>query len=380
MKIYGSYAEVDCERLCNNIQVIQRGIGEKRAIIPVLKCDAYGLGAVAVAKELSKMPKIHRFAVAHVMEALELKQSGIHQAVMTMAGLPESHIKPALAGGVELTVYSLPIARAIASAAKAEGKPAPIHIKIETGLNRLGLHPGEELDELIHLIKEGWLHVVSAYSHFIDSEIRDSALAPIQLDRYLSAIRQLEAAGIEVPLRHMCNSAASECYDEALLDGARIGRRLYMDSQRYPKPAHSPDAIQEVASWRTEIIQLKLIMPGEAVGYDSAFKATAPTLVATIPVGYGDGLDERLLQAQAPLLVTPEGHEARYLAICMDQSLIDVSGIPCKTGDEVTLFGRTSGGKLLPAQQVNGAIHHEGAYIMSRIGRRVERVYIKQRP
>ena len=146
-----------------------------------------------------------------------------------------------------------------------------------------------------------------------------------------------------------------------LLDGARIGRRLYMDSQRFPKAPGSPGAIGEVASWRSQITSLRLIRAGETVGYDARFKADGPTMVAAIPVGYGDGLDERLLSAKVPLLVTPEGHEARYLAICMDQSLIDVSGIPCRLGDEVTILGRATGGKLLSAQRVNGAIGHEGA-------------------
>jgi alanine racemase len=153
-------------------------------------------------------------------------------------------------------------------------------------------------------------------------------------------------------MRHICNSGGSDWYREAFCNGARIGRRLYMENQKTPKSVGAPGAVGEVASWRTSIVNLRTVGAGETVGYDERFRAERPTRVATICVGYGDGLYEKLAAAGAPVLVTADGREASYLGICMDQSLLDVTGIDCRVGDEVTIFGRSSGGAFLSAQRV----------------------------
>lgn len=379
MRHCNSYVEIDCKKLCMNIQSIRRDTGEQAVIIPVLKCDAYGLGAGVIAREIARKTDVRTFAVAQVGEAAALRDEGIRQEIIVLAGVPESLIPLAVEKDIQLTVYAAALARAISKEAVRQGKRAGIQIKVETGLNRLGVKPGKELAELLILLKDqGDVHIKGIYSHFIDGEVSESPLAREQFARFQQALLQVRDAGIEVPLRHMCNSGASDWYREALLSGVRIGRRLYMDSQLHPRPAGTPGAVEEVASWRTQIVNLRLVQPGETVGYDEAFRAKTPTMIATICVGYGDGLDERLALAKAPVLVTRAGEEAHYLSICMDQSLLDVSGIKCSVGDEVTLWGRTSGGAFLSAQRVGGAIGHEGVYFTSRLSHRVERVYINR--
>ena len=376
MDLYNSYVEIDCERICMNIRSIRAQAGDLTEVIPVLKCDAYGLGAGVIAREIARRTDVRTFAVAQVGEAAALRDEGIRQEILVLAGVPEELIAPAVEKDIQLTVYSAAFARTVIREALRQGKQAGIQIKIETGLNRLGVKPGEELAELLALLKgQSCVKIKGVYSHFIDGEMMDSPLALAQFSRFEQALTQIRDAGLEVPLRHMCNSGASDWYREALLDGMRIGRRLYMDSQR-PRPAGSSGAVEEAASWRTRIVNLRLVQPGETVGYDEAFRAAAPTMVAVIAVGYGDGLDERLAGTQAPVLVTGAGAEARYLCICMDQSMIDVSGIDCRVGDEVTLWGRTSGGAFLSAQRVGAAIGHEGVYFYSRLSHRVQRVYI----
>ena len=376
MDLYNSYVEIDCERICMNIRSIRAQAGALTEVIPVLKCDAYGLGAGVIAREIAKGTDVRTFAVAQVGEAAALRVEGIRQEILVLAGVPEELIAPAVEKDIQLTVYSAAFASSVIREAQRQGKRAGIQIKIETGLNRLGVRPGEELAELLALLKgQSCVKIKGVYSHFIDGEMMDSPLALAQFSRFEQALEQIRDEGIEVPLRHMCNSGASDWYREALLDGMRIGRRLYMDSQR-PRPAGSSGAVEEAASWRTRIVNLRLVQPGETVGYDEAFRATAPTMVAVVAVGYGDGLDERLAGTQAPVLVTGAGAEARYLCICMDQSMIDVSGIDCRVGDEVTLWGRTSGGAFLSAQRVGAAIGHEGVYFYSRLSHRVQRVYI----
>ena len=379
MNCYNSYVEIDCKNICMNIHSIQADAGAQAEIIPVLKCDAYGLGAGVIAREIARVTDVRTFAVAQVGEAAALRDEGIRQGIIVLAGVPEALIAPAVEKDIQLTVYSAAFSRAVINEAVRQGKQAGIQIKIETGLNRLGVKPGEELAELLSLLKgQRAVCVKGVYSHFIDGEVFGSPLAREQLARFERALMQVRDAGIEVPLRHMCNSGASDWYREALLSGVRIGRRLYMDSQQNPRPAGTPGAVEEAASWRTQIVNLRLVQPGETAGYDEAFRAKAPTMIATISVGYGDGLDERLAGAKAPVLVTREGREARYLSICMDQSLLDVSGILCRVGDEVTLWGRTSGNAFLSAQRVGAAIGHEGVYFTSRLSHRVERVYINR--
>jgi len=377
MGYYNSYVEIDCERLCKNIQSVQADIGAQAELIPVFKCDAYGLGASVLAREIARRTDVRTFAVAQVGEAIVLRDEGIRQEIIVLAGVPEALIPPAIEKDIQLTVYSVALARAVSQEARQQGKQAGIQIKIETGLNRLGVKPGKELAELLTVLRgKGNISIKGIYSHFIDGEVPNSPLAWEQFARFQQALSQVKDAGIEVPLCHMCNSGASDWYREALLGGARIGRRLYMDSQRHPRPAGTPGAVEEVASWRTQIVNLRLVQPGETVGYDESFRVQAPTMIATICVGYGDGLDERLVRAKAPVLVTEEGEEANYLSICMDQSLLDVSGIACRIGDEVTLWGRTSGRAFLSAQRVGDTIGHEGVYFTSRLSHRVERVYI----
>lgn len=377
MVFYNSYVEIDCEKICMNIRSIRAQAGALTEIIPVIKCDAYGLGAGVIAREIARGTDVRTFAVAQVGEAAALRDEGIRQEILVLAGVPEELIAPAIERDIQLTMYSAAFARAVIREARRQGKRAGIQIKIETGLNRLGVRPGEELAEMLALLKnQRAVRIKGVYSHFIDGESSSSPIAGEQLARFKRALVQIGDAGLEVPLRHMCNSGASEWYREALFDGVRIGRRLYMDSQQRPGPAGAPGSVAEAASWRARIVNLRLVQPGETVGYDEAFRAESPTMVAVISVGYGDGLDERLAGTNAPVLVTEAGAEARYLCICMDQSMIDVSGIDCRVGDEVTLWGRTSGGAFLSAQRVGAAIGHEGVYLYSRLSRRVERVYI----
>ncbi len=377
MDCYSSYVEIDCQKLCNNIHSIQLDLGPGVQVIPVLKCNAYALGAVRLAQEIAAATDVTTFAVAQVGEAVALRQGGIKQDLLVLSGVPAAHLPAAIRNDILLPAYSVDIVRQLAEEAQRQQKPARFHIKVETGLNRLGVKPGEELQQLIDLItRHPLLQVAGVYSHFVDGERAQSPLAKRQYTLFQQALEQLAANGIKPPLVHLCNTGASEWYREALLGGARIGRRLYMGHPSHPAPAGQPGAVEEVASWRAQILYLRQLMPGDTVGYDEAFRATKPTTVAVISVGYGDGLDERLALSGAAALVGPQDKPAPYLSICMDQALLDVTGIPCQVGDEVTLYGRTSGGTLLSAQQVAALIGHEGVYLYSRLGDRIKRVYL----
>ena len=210
MDLYNSYVEIDCERICMNIRSIRAQAGALTEVIPVLKCDAYGLGAGVIAREIAKGTDVRTFAVAQVGEAAALRDEGIRQEILVLAGVPEELIAPAIEKDIQLTVYSAAFACRVIREALRQGKQAGIQIKIETGLNRLGVKPGEELAELLGLLKgQSAVKIKGVYSHFIDGEMMGSPLALAQFSRFEQALTQIRDEGIEVPLRHMCNSGAS---------------------------------------------------------------------------------------------------------------------------------------------------------------------------
>ena len=293
-----------------------------------------------------------------------------------MGGFPEWQIPLALENDITLTVFRPETVALINAEAKKQGKMADVQIKIETGLNRIGARPGPELSSLAEaILAADSIRVTGAFTHFVEGEIPGSELAHRQLELYLQGVAQLETTGVSIPTRHICNSGASDWFTGAYLDAVRIGRRLYMDSRDHPLSPGAPGAVEEAVSWRTSIINLRTVEPGETVGYDRIFTAQRPTRVATICIGYGDGLYEQFVKAQSPVLVN--GKEARYIGICMDQSFIDVTGIDCAISDEVTVFGKSSSGAVLSAQRLAATVGHEGVYFTSLLSPRVERRYIE---
>ena len=171
----------------------------------------------------------------------------------------------------------------------------------------------------------------------------------------------------------MCNSGGSDWFRASFCNAVRIGRRLYMDNQAEPLTPGTPGAVQEACSWRASVTNLRVVEAGDTVGYDAAWTAPRRTRVATVCVGYGDGLYYPLAEAGGPLLVGEQ--RARLLATCMDQCFVDVTDIPCRVGDEVTFFGQSSGGATMPIQELGKFMHVEGVYFYSFLSPRVARVY-----
>ncbi|MBR6522362.1 MAG: alanine racemase [Oscillospiraceae bacterium] len=374
--LFNSYLEVDLSVVADNYRSILSTLPEGTELIPVIKCNAYGIGALQVAHALNKVGGVKTFALAQIREAVELREAGFTQQLIVMGGFPLHQIPAALENDITLTVFRPETAAAIDAEAAKQGKTANVQIKIETGLNRIGARPGEELDALARALKNlPNIHVAGAFTHFLEGEIPESELAYKQLELYLGGVKQLEDAGIHIPKRHICNSGASDWFKDAYLDAVRIGRRLYMDSRDHPLSPDAPGVVREAVSWRTSIINLRTVEVGETVGYDRIFTAQRPTTVATICIGYGDGLYEQFVKAGSPVLVN--GESACYIGICMDQSFIDVTGIDCAIGDEVTIFGKSTGGAAISAQALAATVGHEGVYFTSLLSPRVERRYIK---
>ena len=372
---YNSYLEIDLSKIGKNYLSVKASLGDNVKIIPVLKGNAYGLGAVQVAKQLLQEDNIELFAVAQVREALELREAGINQDILILGAVPYQQIEYAVDAGLQLTVFNLETVQLIDSEAAKKDKCIDVHIKIESGLNRIGIRPGDDLQKLLDVLA-GLSHVnlKGVFTHFIDAEIKDSKTAYKQLEIYNKAVKQIEDSGFEIPIKHVCNSGASEWMKDAYFDAVRLGRRLYMDSRDTPFDKGTCGAVEEIASWRTQIVNIHMVMPGETVGYDGIYMADKPVKVATVCVGYGDGLCRGFVEAKSKALIN--GQLATYLGICMDQCLLDVSNIDCKIGDEVTIFGYASDGSFLSSQSLAATVGNEGVYFTDILSNRVKRKYI----
>lgn len=372
---YNSTFEIDLSVLQKNVRSIINSLPAGTEMIPVLKGDAYGFGAVETARAITECADIKTIALAQIGEAIVLREAGFRQELLVLGAFPPSQLSLAVEHNLQLTVFREDMAFALEAEAASQGKTIGIQIKIETGLNRIGVKPGKTLSELADVLKKlPHIAVKGAFTHFIDGEIPGSESAKKQFALYNEALTQLSDSGISVPMRHICNSGASDWFCEAYLDAVRIGRRLYMDNRDLPLPSGVVGAVDEVGSWRTTIVNVHTVSPGETVGYDGIFTANRPTYVATICVGYGDGLCMDFVKAGSPVLVN--GKLARYIGICMDQSFLDVTNIPCTIGDEVTIFGHAGDGSFLSAQYLAKTVGHEGVYFTDLISPRVKRRYL----
>ena len=368
--LYNSYLLINTSRLRANIRSILASLPAGAELIPMLKCNAYGFGLAYMAKLVSEFPSIRMVAVAQVLEALELRRCGFERKILvTGAAASSAQRRAAIENGVTLTAYSSSFIRLLNADAGFLGKPADVHIKINTGLNRLGFSPGADLDDGAAALREcRFVRSSGVFSHFSELEAPASGEAEEQYALFTNAVAQLQAAGIEPGLRHICASAAFEFHPEMALDAVRIGRRLYYDN-----PIRPDGGVAEAASWRAVITDVRLRRAGSRLGYGNGLTLEKDTKTAMLGIGYGDGLFQELVSAHAPVLVN--GHRARLLCCCMDQCFVDVSGIDCSPGDEATLFGQDSFGELLPAQDIAALMHDEACTITAALGPRVDKIY-----
>ena len=361
-----SYLLIDTAALASNVRAIREDL-HGAVLVGVIKGNAYGLGAVPVARELMKLG-VEEFAVSHAAEGLELRRAGIGCPIMVMSLPLDFQLEAAAAADLTLTLGSFRQFETFRAVSQKLGGPLTVQLKLDTGLHRIGFVPGE-LEEAAAKMKEyaPFLRCVGTFSHFADTvpEHMDAQLA-----LFLEMIGELNAAGIDTGLRHISSSASLEASPKYNLDAVRVGRRLYMDNP------DAPDGrIRECASFRAYLTDVRQRRAGESLAYGNGFHLKNDAVVGVLSIGYGDGLPTELAKVGAPVLVN--GKTAHLLAECMDQSFVDVTGVDCAPGDEVTLFGYDGRGGFLSSQYVAGLIGgNEGCGLTDALGPRVERIYI----
>lgn len=363
-----SYLHIDMNIFRKNMNTLLASLPAGVQLIPVLKDDAYGLGLGRMAAAAAEFDAVRRVAVAHVSEGLALRQQGFEKDILVLGSALPFQLPAAVAARLELAAGSAEFVSALDTAAAQAGRRACVHVKIDTGLHRIGAEPGDELDALAEALRRaGHIDAVGIFSHFADTD--NEAASRAQYACFMQGTAQLEQAGFKGLLRHICSSASYEQYPEYALDAVRVGRALYMDS-----PDGVSHGIEEAVTWRSYITAVKQRRVGDSLGYGGAYRLAHDANIATIGVGYGDGLNEALCRVHADVLIG--GKRCALLACCMDQCFADVTGIDCVPGDEVTFFGHDGRGNFLPSQEVAALIgSDEGCGLTSALSPRVARIY-----
>ncbi|HAR84955.1 MAG TPA: alanine racemase [Clostridium sp.] len=369
------WAEINLDTIATNTKNIKKLIGDKE-LIAIVKADCYGHGAVDVVPTLLDNGA-SRLAVAMLTEAIELRENNINAPIVILGYTPLYLGEELINYDIEQTVYDLDYAKELSKIALSLNKKAKIHIAIDTGMGRIGFLPGDDTVKTINEVYnlEG-LEVIGIYSHFSTSDEKDKTYANEQLFKFKKVMADLKALGIEIPLKHISNSGAIIDMPETYLNGVRPGIILY---GYYPSKEVSNDnlSVKPALTLKAKVAHVKELHKDMYISYGKTFKTNKKTIVATLPIGYGDGYP-RALSENAKVIVN--GKFASILGrICMDQCMIDVTDIDnIKTGDEVIILGGEGDLKFNADDMAEalGTINYE---ILCRIKSRIPRVYIKNK-
>ena len=365
-KVHETILEVNLNNVVENLNHYRSFLKPTTKLVCMIKADAYGSGSVEIAKTLQDH-RVDYLAVAVADEGVTLRRNGITANVMIMN--PEmTAFKTMFDYDLEPEVYSFRLLEALIRAAEKEGiTDYPVHVKLDTGMHRLGFDPTADMKRLIDRLKhQNAIIPRSVFSHFVgsDSDAFDDFSAR-QFALFDAGSKQLQAAFSHKILRHMDNSAGIEHFPERQMDMCRLGLGLYGVDPR------TNAMLQNVSTLKTTILQMHSVKAGETVGYSRKGVIEHDSLIAAIPIGYADGLDRRLGNRRCYCLVN--GKKAPYVGnICMDVAMIDVTGIDCREGDSVEIFG-----DHLPVTVLSDVLETIPYEVLTGVSTRVKRVYFQ---
>ncbi len=367
-KVHETILEVNLNALVDNLNYYRSFMKPETKLVCMVKADAYGAGAVEVAKTLQDH-RVDYLAVAVADEGVTLRRHGITQNIMIMN--PEmTAFKTMFDYDLEPEVYSFRLLDALILAAEKQGITGwPVHIKLDTGMHRLGFDPTHDMDELIQRLKrQNAIIPRSVFSHFVGSDSADfDRFSAEQFRKFCEGSEKLQSAFSHKILRHICNSAGIVHFPERHLDMCRLGLGLYGYDPM--TPAQAP--LSPVSTLKTTILQLRRVPKDETVGYSRRGVLQRDSLIAAIPIGYADGLSRHLGRGAGYCLVN--GQKAPYVGnICMDVAMIDVTDIPCQEGDSVEIFG-----EHLPVNVLSDVLDTIPYEVLTAVSGRVKKVYFQ---
>jgi len=368
--VHTTYASIDRAALIHNLSKIRERLSHNCSIMAVVKANAYGHGAVDISRALVQAG-VTRLAVASVHEGIALREAGINADILVLVDLFDKHIEELLAYRLTPVITEQRLLPQLAKEAEAANQPLSIHIKVDTGMGRLGLSASELLTFLDAVPRWKSIRIEGFMTHLADSDGDDSSHTEQQLKSFRGLLEQIEQRGITVPFVHVANSAAIMRYPQSHFSLVRPGIMLY-GYHTLPDTVPCPH-LQPVLSLRTTVMQLRTIKPGETVSYNRTFVAKRPSTIAVLPIGYADGYNRQLSNKGFVLI---DGQRAPIVGlICMDMTMVDVTDIlSVRVGDGVTLIGG-QGPEAIWADEIagwTGTIPYE---TLCAIGSRIPRVY-----
>jgi alanine racemase len=367
-----TWAEIDLDAIAFNIRAFKRHVGEKVKLIAVVKANAYGHGAAPVA-ETALEAGAEMVAVHRLIEGIELRKAGIKASILILGYTPPDGAELAAAWQLTPSLMTLEFAQALSARAAALGLKIPVHIKVDSGMSRYGLMPEEVVGFLHSIASLPGIELEGLFTHFATADSADQSYTRQQLSVFNEVRATTRQAGFEFPLVHAANSAAMMKLPEAHLDAVRPGIAIYgLEPSREWSP---PFEIRPALALKSLVSRVRLLPPGAGVSYGRTYVTSQPTLAALVPVGYGDGF-HRILSNKGSVLI--RGRRAPILGrICMDQFVVDASGIPeVQQDDEVVLVGQ-QGEARIRAEEVAplaGTINYE---VTTSLLPRVARLYLK---
>lgn len=367
-----TWAEVDLDAIAFNVRAFKRHVGDKVQVMAVVKANAYGHGAIPVA-QAALQAGATCLGVHRAIEGVELRRAGSKAPILVMGYTPPSGAAMIVQHDLTPSLITREFAQAVSAEAARVGKVVPLHVKVDTGMSRYGLMPGEVVDFVQGLAALPGVKLEGLFTHFATADAADQTHVRRQLEVFRQVIAAVEGAGIHVPMRHAANSAATMTLPEAHLDAVRIGIAMYgLDPSDEWPPVFE---IHPALTLKSCVSRVRELPAGAGVSYGRTFVADRSMQVALVPVGYGDGY-HRILSNKGSVLI--RGERAPILGrVCMDQFVVDVSGMPgVQQDDEVVLVGR-QGQAAIRAEEVArwaGTINYE---VTTALLPRVVRVYVR---
>jgi len=366
-----TYAVIDLNALAHNIAAFKRHVGPDVAVFGVVKANAYGHGAVQCAHTLLENGATY-LAIARVDEAIQLRRAGITAPTLLMSYAVPREAPLIAEHDIIPTVNTLAFARAFSDCAQELGKQLPVHVKVDTGMGRYGQLPSEVLPFLSELKELPGIYLHGIYTHFATADEADTTYFHVQLAKFKEVRQTVIAQGYSVKLWHAANSAATMAHPEAHFDAVRPGVSLY---GMYPSDELVwPFELKPVLTFKSHVGRVRTLPPGSGVSYGKTYTTTTDTPVALIPVGYGDGYS-RLLSNKGRVLI--HGKYAPIIRrVCMDQFVVDVTGIDAEQDDEVVLIGKQGAAEISADEiaRMLGTINYE---VTTALLPRIVRIFVK---
>jgi alanine racemase len=371
---YRVRANINLDAICHNMIETRKIINNDTKLMAIVKADAYGHGVIPVVRELDQIG-IDAYGIAIIEEGIEIRNAGITKPILILGYTPSPMYEDLVKYDITQAVFKYDMAKEISDTANKLNKTASIHIKLDTGMSRIGFSVSKEsIRTILQIADLPRIQITGIFTHFACADEKDKASARMQLQKFNEFVKELEENGLSIPMKHVSNSAAIIDMPEANLGMVRSGISTY---GMYPSEDVDKSKLPLIPALelKSNIVFLKEVPSGVGVGYNSTFVTDRNTKIATIPVGYGDGYP-RGLSSKGRVLIN--GHSAPIIGrVCMDQFMVDVTDIPnVNEGDEVTLVGRDQE-EFISVEELASLASSFNYEFVCNIGKRIPRVYYK---